>query len=217
MRVSLGQAAGMLRKVIFGVLQSALYGGISYGTGLTAWIADKAGLAMSLFDSIWISLVIGGGLGSLMTLAWPVYAKPAEAFFQRYLKFEKWLPIEQAALTYRDYLDEYGLRHAATAFDGWSKTEESKGASSCSAYFMFCVMQGVNAFGHLRVRGRPVNGRAIVEIQKPLSEGQAAYDAVNSGMIAGSDGRAYTDIVVSKSSLRDYVRWISEDERVRTQ
>lgn len=78
-----------MRRLIFGVLQAALFGGIAYGTGLTMWIAAKVGLAMTLLNSVWIAVVFGSAVGSLLALAWPLYASRLERVFAAIIRLAR--------------------------------------------------------------------------------------------------------------------------------
>ena len=138
-----------MRKFIYGVFQAALYAGIAGGTGLTGWIADRVGLATTLFNSIWIALVIGGALGTLMTLAWPIYAKPAEAFFERIARFvsakNKRLGTHDL-IPYRDIHDLANRR-------GWNLAQRDSPADN-RAYDLECKMRQAASNGELEVWGR---------------------------------------------------------------
>ncbi|MDJ0825828.1 MAG: hypothetical protein QNJ16_10030 [Rhodobacter sp.] len=128
-----------------------------------------------------------------------------------------WLKLSDAAPVFRDSLDQYPqLASFAASYDSWGKENGVDPSLSYARHFIYHVQQGIDE-EFLRVRGRPENGRVIVEFPGPVSSDAAeSYKNSRDLRLIGSNGRPYTDLRIERSSLDKYVEWLATNDNAKT-
>ncbi|WP_129431761.1 hypothetical protein [Roseovarius sp. A46] len=103
------------------------------------------------------------------------------------------------------------LEEDRAEYDVWGA--ECGSETPYAMFFASLLRRGVN-LGVLKARGKPNNGSAIVNLDRPIYFVENADDI--DSVIRGSDHRIYESIEVSRDSIRNFVK-VLEDEQMESQ